>query len=259
MGEFVTMQTEDGVGIVRLNRPPVNALNRQLVSELGECLGETTSERGVRALLLWGGEKVFAAGADIKEMTGHDEASMHDYIGVFHEVFAAFERVPVVTVAAIAGYALGGGLELALCCDFRVCAASAKLGQPEILLGVIPGAGGTQRLPRLIGTGRAKDLVYSGRTLGTDEALGIGLVTTVVPDEELYRRAVGLARRYAAGPSVALAAAKRVIGEGMEAPLEEGLEAERRAFASLFSTEDQAIGMASFAEKGPGKADFVGR
>jgi enoyl-CoA hydratase len=154
---------------------------------------------------------------------------------------------------------LGGGLELALCCDFRVCATTAKLGQPEILLGVIPGAGGTQRLPRLIGTGRAKDLVYSGRTLGTDEALGIGLVTTVVPDEELYRRAVGLARRYAAGPSVALAAAKRVIGEGMEAPLEEGLEAERRAFASLFSTEDQAIGMASFAEKGPGKADFVGR
>jgi enoyl-CoA hydratase/carnithine racemase len=168
-------------------------------------------------------------------------------------------RIGKPVVAAITGYALGGGLELALCADFRVAGEGAKLGQPEIMLGLIPGAGGTQRLPRLVGPARAKDIVFTGRFVGAAEALAIGLVDKVVPDGEVYDAAAAMVARFAHGPAVALRAAKQAIDDGLDADLGTGLEIERLAFAGLFATEDAKTGMRSFVENGPGKASFAGR
>jgi enoyl-CoA hydratase/carnithine racemase len=173
--------------------------------------------------------------------------------------FAAVAAIPKPTIAAITGYALGGGCELALCCDLRVAADNARLGQPEILLGIIPGAGGTQRLSRLVGPSRAKDLIFSGRFIDAQEALAIGLVDRVVAPEDVYADAHVWAAELARGPALALAAAKGAIDSGLETDLATGLEIERQAFASMFATEDQKIGMASFIEHGPGKAEFTGR
>jgi enoyl-CoA hydratase/carnithine racemase len=173
--------------------------------------------------------------------------------------FAAVARIGKPVVAAVTGYALGGGLELALCADVRVCGESAQLGQPEILLGVIPGAGGTQRLPRLIGPARAKDLIFTGRFVGAAEALAIGLVDRVVPDEEVYEAARAWAGQFVDGPAYALRAAKEAVDRGLSVDLETGLEMERQQFAALFATEDRRIGMTSFVAQGPGKARFVGR
>jgi enoyl-CoA hydratase/carnithine racemase len=168
-------------------------------------------------------------------------------------------NIPKPVIAAITGYALGGGLELALCADFRVLGESAKVGQPEIQLGVIPGAGGTQRLPRLIGPAKAKDLVFTGRHVAAAEALAIGLADKVVPDAEVYQAARDMAAQYANGPAVALRAAKQAIDRGLEVDLATGLDIERLHFASLYATEDQKNGMRSFLENGPGKAAFEGR
>ena len=260
MGEFVNLESRaDGVGLIRLDRPKVNALNRKLVSELGEELERAGEDTSVRSLGVWGGERVFAAGADITEMTDLDPVSMYRYIGLFHDVFTRLERLPKVTIAAINGFALGGGCELALACDFRIGASDSGLGQPEIALGIIPGAGGTQRLPRLVGVSKAKELIYSGRRLRAQEAAEIGLVDEVVEPAEVVSRAVELAARYARGPTVALAGAKQAIQRGCEMDLDAGLLLERQTFSALFATEDQKIGMTSFAERGPGKATFVGR
>jgi enoyl-CoA hydratase/carnithine racemase len=184
---------------------------------------------------------------------------MSVYIEAFHDAFARLERLPMVTVAAVNGFALGGGCELALACDFRIAASDARLGQPEIALGVMPGAGGTQRLPRLVGPARAKDLIYSGRVVGAEEALSIGLLDKVAAPGDVISEATALAERYARGPTVALGAAKLAIQSGLEMDLASGLLVERQAFASLFATEDQKTGMATFLEKGPGKASFEGR
>ncbi|MGH2735792.1 MAG: enoyl-CoA hydratase/isomerase family protein, partial [Actinomycetota bacterium] len=194
-----------------------------------------------------------------KEMSERDAVSMFRYIGGFQDVLTRLEQLPKVTIAAINGYALGGGCELSLACDLRICAQDAKLGQPEILLGVIPGAGGTQRLPRLVGVGRAKELIYSGRMVDAQEALSIGLVNEVVAPEAVYERALEIGARYAKGPSVALLAAKQAIQQGLGVDVTTGLLIERQAFAALFATKDQKIGMESFVEQGPGKAQFVGR
>ena len=166
--------------------------------------------------------------------------------------------IPKPVVAAVTGYALGGGLELALCADFRVLGESAKVGQPEILLGVIPGAGGTQRLPRLIGPAKAKDLIFTGRQVTAAEALAIGLADRVVPDADVYQAARDLVAQYAAGPALALRAAKQAVNMGLEVDLATGLEIERLHFAGLFATADQKAGMRSFMENGPGKAVFEG-
>jgi enoyl-CoA hydratase/carnithine racemase len=176
-----------------------------------------------------------------------------------HAAFSAVAAIPKPVVAAVTGYALGGGLELALCADFRVLGESAKVGQPEILLGIIPGAGGTQRLPRLIGPARAKDLIFTGRQVPAAEALAIGLADAVVPDADVYQAARDLVSRYAAGPALALRAAKQAVDKGLEVDLATGLEIERLQFAALFATEDQKTGMRSFIENGPGKATFEGR
>jgi enoyl-CoA hydratase/carnithine racemase len=260
VAEFVTFQSSDtGVATIRLARPPVNALNAQVSREIGAAVAQAEEDSRVRSVVIWGGEKVFAAGADVKEMHQLDALSMFGYIESFQRVFTELAVLPKVTIAAINGYALGGGCELALACDFRVCADDSHIGQPEILLGVIPGAGGTQRLPRLIGPGKAKELVFSGRSIGAEEALRIGLVDRVVPSVEVFAVAEQLAQRYAAGPPLALRAAKQAIDRGLEVDLDAGLLIERQAFAALFSSEDQKAGMESFVEKGPGKATFTGR
>ena len=260
MGEFVKLEVADsGVATIRLDRPKLNPLNRQVATEIGEAVDSVAADDNARVVVVWGGERVFAAGADIKEMGERDAVTMFRYIGYFQDVFTRLENLPVVTIAAINGFALGGGCELALACDFRICAEDSQLGQPEILLGVIPGAGGTQRLPRLIGVGRAKDIIYSGRFVKAEEALSIGLVNKVVPADQVYPTALEWAERYARGPRVALMAAKQAIQNGLEVDMASALLIERQAFAALFATEDQKIGMESFVENGPGKANFVGR
>jgi enoyl-CoA hydratase/carnithine racemase len=260
MSEFVRFDvSSDGVGTIRLDRPPVNALNEQVAREIDAAVEQARTDDDVKAVVVWGGEKVFAAGADIKEMSDLDAVTMYRYIGEFQDVFTRLERLPKVTIAAINGYALGGGCELSMACDLRIAADDAQLGQPEILLGVIPGAGGTQRMPRLVGVGRAKEIIYSGRFVKAEEALAIGLVNEVVPAADVYQHALTRAARYASGPTVALMAAKQVIQNGIDADMATGLLLERQGFAALFATEDQRIGMESFAKEGPGKAKFTGK
>ena len=259
LGEFVRVEVADGVATVRLDRPKMNALNAQVQEEIAAAAAEVTTDAGIRAVILYGGERVFAAGADIKEMAGLSYAQMAERSARLQAAFTAVAEIPKPVVAAVTGYALGGGLELALCADFRVLGESAKVGQPEILLGIIPGAGGTQRLPRLIGPSRTKDLIFTGRFVTAAEALAIGLADKVVPDAEVYRAARDLIARYATGPALALRAAKQAVNKGLEVDLATGLEIERLHFAALFATEDQKTGMRSFAEQGPGKATFQGR
>jgi enoyl-CoA hydratase/carnithine racemase len=257
--DFVRLDVADGIGTIRLDRPPMNALNAQVQDELRACAAEATDRDDVRAVVLYGGPKVFAAGADIKEMGTMSYVDMVKRAGALQDSFTAVARIPKPVVAAVTGYALGGGCELALTADFRVCGDNAKLGQPEIQLGIIPGAGGTQRLPRLVGPARAKDLVFSGRFVGAEEALAIGLVDRVVAPDDVYDAAVELASRYTRGPAYALRAAKEAIDEGLDVDLDSGLRIERKLFAGLFATEDRTIGMESFVANGPGKAEFVGR
>jgi enoyl-CoA hydratase/carnithine racemase len=257
--EFVTLQVEDGVATIRLDRPKMNAIDEQLHMEVRAAALEATGRDDVRAVVLYGGERVFAAGADIKAMSQLDATGMVAWGRELTNSFTKVARIPKPVIAAVTGYALGGGYELALCADFRVLGASAKIGQPEILLGVIPGAGGTQRLARLVGPAKAKDIVFTGRHVGAEEALEIGMADAVVPDDEVYSTAVAMAKKFAAGPPIALAAAKQAIDEGLEMPIDQGLALESRLFAELFGTEDQKTGMRSFLENGPGKAVFTGR
>ncbi|MGW1075246.1 enoyl-CoA hydratase/isomerase family protein [Streptomyces sp. NPDC002537] len=253
----VHLEVAEGVGTIRLDRPPMNALDIATQDRLRALAEEVTHRADVRALVLWGGEKVFAAGADIKEMQKMDHAAMVARSRGLQDSFTAVARIPKPVVAAVTGYALGGGCELALCADFRIAADNAKLGQPEILLGLIPGAGGTQRLSRLIGPSKAKDLIFTGRQVKAPEALALGLVDRVVPAAEVYEQAHAWAARLAAGPALALRAAKEAVDAGLETDIDTGLAIERNWFAGLFATEDREIGMRSFVEDGPGKAKFV--
>ena len=259
MGDFVRVETEAGIATIRLGRPPLNALNGQVQTEIGAAAVQAGADADVRAVILYGGEKLFAAGADVKEMADASPARIMELSASIQDAFKAVARIPKPVIAAITGYALGGGLELALCADFRVMGEGAKVGQPEIMLGIIPGAGGTQRLPRLVGPAKAKDLVFSGRLVGAEEALRIGLADRVVPDGEVYETARQIAGRYTAAAPLALRAAKQAIDEGLERDLDAGLEIERLHFTGLFGTEDQQTGMRSFLADGPGKATFSGQ
>ncbi|WP_131102078.1 enoyl-CoA hydratase/isomerase family protein [Streptomonospora litoralis] len=250
-GEFVRVERDadnPAVAVIRLDRPKMNALNGQVQREIGAAAERIGADDSVRA-----------AGADVKEMAEMGFADMAAHSRVLQDSLTAVARVPKPVIAAITGFALGGGLELALCADFRVAAEDARLGQPEIRLGVIPGAGGTQRLPRLIGPARAKDLIFTGRQVAAEEALAIGLADAVVPAAEVYDHAVAMAASYANGPALALSAAKQAIDGGLETDIATGLEMERMHFAGLFATEDQKAGMRSFVEEGPGRARFSGR
>jgi enoyl-CoA hydratase len=265
MGELVRVELGDGsagsplgVATIRLERPPMNALDTQVQEELREAAALVTRDNEIRAVVIYGGEKVFAAGADVKEFAGQDHEQMMRDADRLSSSLTAIANVPKPVIAAVTGYALGGGCELALTADFRVSADNARWGQPEILLGIIPGAGGTQRLPRLVGPAKAKDLIYTGRFVAAQEALDIGLVDVVVPAAEVYPTAVAMAAKFASGPALALAAAKAAIDGGASVDLASGLRLESHLFASLFATQDRAIGMKSFLESGPGNAVFTG-
>ncbi|MDJ0392016.1 enoyl-CoA hydratase-related protein [Rhodococcus sp. G-MC3] len=258
MAEFVALEVADGIGTIRLDRPPMNALNRQVQEEIRLAAREATTNSAVKAVIVYGGEKVFAAGADIKEMVELSASQMAAIAGDLQSGLGALAAIPKPVVAAITGYALGGGLEVALGADRRIAGDNAKLGVPEVLLGVIPGGGGTQRLARLIGPSKAKDMVFTGRFVGAEEALRIGLVDEVVAPDEVYNAARKWASQFTKGASRALAAAKASIDQGLDTDLHTGLKIEAQQFAALFATKDRAIGMESFIANGPGKADFTG-
>ena len=256
--KFVRLEVHRGVGTIRLDRPPLNVLNVQAQDELGCAAAEAAATENVRAVVLYGGPGVFAAGADVTEMAAMTHRDMVERAGLLQAAFTAVARIPKPVIAAISGYALGGGCELALCADVRFAGVGAVVGQPEILLGVIPGAGGTQRLARLVGSSVAKDLIFTGRHVRADEALAINLVNRVLPDEAVYGEAVRWASQFVAGPARALRAAKSSIDDGIDVDMDAGLEIERREFSALFATQDRTLGMQAFLDSGPGKATFVG-
>jgi enoyl-CoA hydratase/carnithine racemase len=258
VGELVRVEVAEAVATMRLDRPPMNALNAQVQAEIWEAAADVSADPAVRAVIIYGGQKIFAAGADIKEMSTLGYVQMAVDSKRLQDALTAVAAIGKPVIAAVTGYALGGGLELALCADFRVVGQGARLGQPEILLGLIPGAGGTQRLPRLVGPARAKDIIFTGRFVDSAEALAIGLADKVVPDEHVYLAAREMAAKFTVGPAVALRAAKQAIDAGLETDLPTGLEMERLSFAGLFATEDAKTGMRSFLENGPGKARFAG-
>ncbi len=259
MTGLVRFEVEAGIATIRLERPPVNALNFEIQDGLQAAALEATARRDVSAVIVYGGEKVFAAGADVKQMQSMTYPDMVDRSVALQAAFIAISRITKPTVAAITGYALGAGCELALACDFRVAADDARLGQPEVLLGIIPGAGGTQRLSRLIGPARAKDMIFTGRQVSAQEALRIGLVDEVVPADEVYAAARRRVQGYVGGPAYAIRAAKEAIDRGLEVDLETGLEIERMQFAGVFATRDRDIGMAAFVEHKKGSVKFEGR
>ncbi len=254
--ELLTLERrDDGVAVVTLANGKVNPLSRELLAELRAAADELAADPP-GAVVLTGGDRIFAAGADISQFGGPDEAAV---IGpLFHDTIAAFAELPRFVIAAVSGYALGGGCELALGCDYRIASEKAVFGQPEILLGIIPGGGGTQRLARVVGPSKAKEMCLTGRQVQADEALRIGLADEVVAPEELHDRALALAAEVAKGALQAQAITKRLIDAGLSTSLDEGLALERDGFVEVFRTDDSQIGVASFLEHGPGKAEFTG-
>ena len=258
MPDLVLTEAHDGgVALLRLNRPPMNPLSIELLGALHDAALAVTADADVKAVVVAGSEKAFAAGADISEL--RDQQGARASADAFRAAFDAVASIPRPVIAAIRGYALGGGCELALTCDLRVGSESARVGQPEILLGVLPGAGGTQRLARLIGPARAKELVWSGRQMRADEAHTLGILDRVVPSDEVEENALQWAAHLGRGAVVAMGMAKRVIDDGLGCPLAEGLDLEANAFVEAFGTEDARVGVESFLEHGPGKAKFSGR
>jgi enoyl-CoA hydratase len=250
-----TERRDDGVAVVRLDNGKVNALSTELLRQL-ESAARSLTESPPGAVVITGSDRMFAAGAEISEFGGPDEARA---IGdCFTRALKAVACIPRATIAAVNGFALGGGCELALACDLRVCSASARFGQPEILLGIIPGGGGTQRLSRLLGPSVAKDLIFTGRQVGAEEALRIGLVNRVAEGSALDE-ALAWAAELARGAVAAVALAKRAIDRGLDITLDGGLDLEQQLFAEVFTTDDAGIGVRSFLDHGPGKATFSGK
>ncbi len=249
MSGFARLEVSDGVGVVRLDRPPANAIDLQMGLELQEAIGEAGGREDVGALVLWGGRRIFAAGADVKAMAEWGPDEVRPSVDALGAACDLLEALPKVSIAAVNGYALGGGMELALAADLRYLAEDATLGQPEIGLGVIPGAGGTQRLARLVGPGRARELILTGRQIGSTEAAELGLSADVVPPDDVLDAAVSAARAFARGPRAALAAVKASIAAAVIAPGPEGIRRERELFLALFGSADQREGMRAFLEK----------
>ncbi len=252
------LERHGAVAVIRLDRPKVNALNAELIADLDAACASIESDESVRAVVVYGGERTFSAGADLKEMASGTPDDIRARVGALQRLCDRIEALPLVTIAAVNGYALGGGCEIALACDFRIAAGGARIGQPEILVGLIPGAGGTQRLPRLIGPAKAKALIFTGDQFEATLAHGIGLVDAVA-DGDAIDLSIEWAQRFAKGPTKSLAAAKKAIARGLSGGLREGLDGELDGFVELFSTRDTQHGLESFAKDGPGKASFEGR
>jgi enoyl-CoA hydratase len=251
MPELVRLEVDDGVGIVRLDRPPANAISLQLSIELLDALEEAGSRDDVGALVLWGGPKLFAAGADIKEMVDHGPDEIREQVSKLGDACDLLEATPKISIAAITGFALGGGFELSLACDLRYAADDARVGQPEIKIGVIPGAGGTQRMTWLAGAGVARDLIYTGRQVEAEEAQGLRLIERVLPSDQVFEAAVQDARAFAKGPRKAIAAAKEAILSAVRSSGPAGIAREKELFIALFGTADQREGMRAFIERRP--------
>lgn len=245
----VSIEVADGVGLIRLDRPPANAIDHETGLELQDAIRAAGGDDAVGAIVVWGGPRIFAAGADIAAMAGYSPEEIRPVVSALGDALDLLEALPKVSIAAINGYALGGGFELALAADLRYLAEDGIVGQPEIKLGVIPGAGGTQRLTRLAGPGVAADLVYSGRRVGAAEALGLGLVQRVSPADEVLPTALAHAGALAHGPRTALAAAKASIRTALAAAPADGLAEEKDRFCALFGTPDQREGMRAFLDK----------
>jgi len=254
----IRLDTDGPVVTVRLDNPPMNAFDSVQRDELSACARELADARDVRAVVLYGGERLFAAGADIKALAAMGIEEVRGWNRALQRTFDEVARLPMPVVAAVTGYALGGGMELALCADYRVAADDAVLGQPEVQLGIMPGSGGTQRLTRLIGPSRAKNLLMTGRRVGADEALRLGLVDEVVPADAVHEAALHYARRLAEGPAAALEAIKESVDHGADIGISAGLALERSLFTGVFGTADAATGIRSFIEHGPGRARFEG-
>ena len=246
---------DDGVAVLTLANGKVNALSQELLAEIRGAVAELATDLP-GAVVVSGGDRLLAAGADISQFGGPDEAAV--IAEGFHSTLDALAALPRFVIAAVSGYALGGGCELALACDYRIASENAVFGQPEILLGIIPGGGGTQRLPRTIGASRAKEMCITGRQVRAEEALRIGLADEVVAHDELHDRALALAAEVARGALAAQGIAKRVVDAGLSTSLADGLALEREAFVEVFGTDDSQVGVASFLEHGPGKAEFSG-
>ena len=257
MSELVLLERRaDGVAVVTLNNPKVNALSQAVLAAVHEVALELT-QNPPGAVVFTGGDRLFAAGADISEFGGPAEGAV---IGAgFHRALNAVAAIPRFVIAAVSGYALGGGCELTMACDYRIASEKAVFGQPEVLLGVVPGGGGTQRLPRLVGPAKAKELMITGRQVKADEALRIGLCDEVVAPEQLHERAFALAAEVARGALQAQALIKRAVDLGIESDLASGLALEMQVFEAVFATDDAAIGVDSFRTNGPGKAQFTGK
>jgi enoyl-CoA hydratase len=253
---FVNLERRaDGVALITLDRPKMNAMSRDLLTELRDT-AQSLIDDPPGAVVVWGGERIFAAGAEISEFGGPTEA--REIGGLFRDALGAVAAIPRFTIAAVVGYALGGGCELAMACDWRIAADDARLGQPEILLGIIPGGGGTQRLPRLVGPAKAKEIMITGRQVGADEGLRIGLVDELAPQADVLTRALDKAASVAAGAVIAQGYVKAAVDEGIETTLAWGLDREGDLFEQVFATDDARIGVQSFLEHGPGKATFTG-
>ena len=245
-----------GVFVLTLNAPKVNALSTAMLSRI-HYLATDPTLLNAGAVVITGGDRLFAAGADISEFGGPSEAKT---IGAaFHAALNAVAALPCFTIAAVSGFALGGGCELSMACDYRIASTKAVFGQPEILLGIIPGGGGTQRLPRLVGASRAKEIMVTGRQVKAEEALAIGLANEVVEPDALMTRALELASTVASGATVATRLIKQAVDQGIETDLASGLALELQLFEEVFHSTDSQIGVASFLEHGPGKATFTGK
>ena len=260
MGSHVILErdTADRVATMRLDRPKVNAVNDEMLNDIIAICGELAKDETVRALVLTGGRKNFAAGADVTEFPSFDRNAALAFSQRFNDATLAIEGLPQITISAINGFALGGGLELALATDFRIAATDASLGLPEMLLGIIPGGGGTQRLARLAGVTLAKDLIYSGRTIGAEAALAANLISSIHEPDDVLSVAVEMAERYAAGPA-SLQLAKAAILSGYHLNLDEAVKIEAERFADAFTTADSKVGVRTFLDVGPGKAKFQGK
>ncbi|MBW2147166.1 MAG: enoyl-CoA hydratase/isomerase family protein [Deltaproteobacteria bacterium] len=256
-GGFILTESADGIGVIRFNRPEVrNALNRETVSQFRRALNEMAADDAIQVIIITGaGDKAFVAGADIKELR---ERSAADALGYANQdIFNEVERCPKPTIAAVNGFALGGGCELAMCCDIRIASATARFGQPEVNLGIIPGAGGTQRLPRLVGKGRAKEMILTGEIIDAEKAEHIGLVNRVVPPDRLMEESRETARTIMGKGPLAVRLAKWAIDQGLETDLNSGLALEKSCFALLMKSEDKIEGTSAFLEKR--KPRFTGR
>jgi enoyl-CoA hydratase/carnithine racemase len=247
--EFVSLEVGQGVGLVRLDRPPVNAIDHQMGTELHEVISEAAERADVGALVIWGGPRIFSAGADVNAMSELEPEQIRVVVTALGDALDLLEAMDKISIAAVNGYALGGGLELALAADLRYLASDAQVGQSEVKLGVIPGAGGTQRIARLAGPGVARDLIYSGRILPAAEAADLRLCQRVVEPKDVLDTAMDDARAFASGPRTALAAAKKAIQAATETPGAAGLARETDLFVALFGSHDQREGMSAFLGK----------